>query len=181
MKSAVVNGLFAGLLPVNTAFATDPLPSWNDGPAKQSTAIYGVRPRNRASVFHTAASSSRRKTGRPPNSAANWPRPFNRCRVNTCGPQVISRRTIPRQRICARFRPVVNNGYRRKPPDGGFRPETCYKRPLTDKEPSGRIWGGLFCSIGGLFPRPPTLMVALLPNPSLEPLGELWSRGLCPS
>jgi len=58
MKSAVVNGLFAGLLPVNTAFAADPLPSWNDGPAKQSTAICGVRPRNRASVFHTAASSA---------------------------------------------------------------------------------------------------------------------------
>jgi hypothetical protein len=36
MKRAVVNGLFAGLLLANAAFAADPLPSWNDGPAKQS-------------------------------------------------------------------------------------------------------------------------------------------------
>ncbi len=36
MKRAMVNSLFAGLLLVNAAFAADPLPSWNDGAAKQA-------------------------------------------------------------------------------------------------------------------------------------------------
>ena len=36
MKSALTKLLFALLLLANAAFAADPLPSWNDGPAKQS-------------------------------------------------------------------------------------------------------------------------------------------------
>src|SRR5216110_3027922 len=36
MKSALTKLLYALLLLANAAFAADPLPSWNDGPAKQS-------------------------------------------------------------------------------------------------------------------------------------------------
>jgi hypothetical protein len=36
MRNLLAKTLFALLLLANAAFAADPLPSWNDGPAKQS-------------------------------------------------------------------------------------------------------------------------------------------------